>query len=80
MEKLNDHINEEEDEDLPSLESVTDDMESETLAKQFERTKILTPTGAQANNLTQPLFDSVASLTDAPADRISNIMGSFSEE
>lgn len=80
MDNVNKHIDEEEDEDLPSLEAVIEPNDSETLAKRFEQTKILMPTRAHPNAPQQPLFESVVALMEAPIDRISDMMREFPEE
>lgn len=80
MENMNRHIDAEEDEDLPSLEAVIEPNDSETMAKQFEQTKILMPTRAHPGAPTEPFFESVISLMEAPVDRISDIMRRFPED
>ncbi|KAL1952803.1 hypothetical protein VTO42DRAFT_4230 [Malbranchea cinnamomea] len=80
MENVNKHIDEEEDEDLPSLEAVIETDDSETMGKRFDQTKVLMPTRAHPSAPTQPVFESAMSLMQAPIDRISDIMRSFPEE
>lgn len=77
MKSLNTHIDEEEDEDLPSLESVIDPPESEMMSRRFEQTKMLMPTSAYAYSPEHPYFESPVDLIDAPIDRISDIMRRF---
>ncbi|EEP76751.1 predicted protein [Uncinocarpus reesii 1704] len=74
MSKLNQHFDEEQDEDLPSLESVLDEPVSEQISRRFERTKILMPTRAHPNAPTQPFFETVSAFMLAPIDRIADIM------
>ncbi|KAI1908746.1 hypothetical protein LOZ61_005376 [Ophidiomyces ophidiicola] len=74
MTKLNKHIDEEQEEDLPSLESVLDPPESQQISRRFERTKILMPTRAHPNAPTQPYFETAAAFMQAPMDRIADIM------
>ena len=80
METTNRHIDEEEDEDLPSLEAVIEPDDSQSMAKMFEQTKVLMPTRAHPNAPSEPFFQSVISLMEAPIDRISDIMRRFPEE
>ena len=80
MDNLNKHMDEEEDEDLPSLEAVIEPNDSESMAKRFQRTKILMPTRAHPNAPQKPLFKSVVALMEAPIDRISDMMREFPEE
>ncbi|KAF3491100.1 HHE domain-containing protein [Arthroderma uncinatum] len=81
MNKMSTHINEEEDEYLPSLESVLDPVESEQLARTFERTKILMPTRSHPNAVAeQPMFETALALIQAPIDRVADLMRRFPEE
>ncbi|PGH21413.1 hypothetical protein AJ80_03330 [Polytolypa hystricis UAMH7299] len=80
MTHLRQHMEEEEDEDLPSLESVLDNMESEEMSRKFERTKILVPTRSHPSAPTQPFFETVVGLLQAPIDRITDIMRKWPEE
>ncbi|KAK2850593.1 hypothetical protein FQN49_005516 [Arthroderma sp. PD_2] len=81
MDKMNTHINEEEDEYLPSLESVLDPVESEQLARTFERTKMLMPTRSHpAASSDQPMFETALALAQAPIDRVADMMRRFPEE
>nr|KAK2737366.1 hypothetical protein FQN57_007544 [Myotisia sp. PD_48] len=79
MDNLNLHIEQEEDEDLPSLEAVIDDSESEALSNRFERTKVLMPTRAHPSAPTQPFFESAVSLMESPIDKVADIMRRFPE-
>jgi hypothetical protein len=80
MSNLNRHIDEEEDEDLPSLEAVIEPTDSESMANRFERTKILMPTRSHPDAPGQPYFQTVVSLMEAPIDRISDLMRKFPEQ
>lgn len=73
-------MDEEEDEDLPSLESVLDKSESESMAKRFDMTKVLVPTRSHPSAPQQPFFESVVGLLTAPIDRVSDIMRKFPEQ
>ncbi|KAK2747832.1 hypothetical protein FQN55_004708 [Onygenales sp. PD_40] len=79
MTKLNRHIDEEEDEDLASLESVIQPEESESLSQKFERTKMFVPTRAHPDAPQQPMFESVVSFLEAPMDRLQDMMRRFPE-
>ncbi|EAS33331.2 HHE domain-containing protein [Coccidioides immitis RS] len=74
MDNLNKHFDEEQEEDIPSLESVLEPAESETISRRFERTKILMPTRAHPNAPTQPYFETAIAFMQAPMDRIADIM------
>lgn len=80
MERLNKHIEEEEDEDLASLESVIQPEESESLARKFERTKMFVPTRAHPNAPKDPAFESVVSFLEAPIDKLQDMLRRFPEE
>lgn len=71
---LNKHFDEEQDEDIPSLESVLDSSESDRVSRRFERTKILMPTRAHPNAPTTPFFETAVSFMEAPIDHIADIM------
>ena len=77
MENLNKHIDEEEDEDLPSLESVLDPPESEMISRRFEQTKMLMPSSAHPGSPEHPFFESAGDLMEAPIDQVSDIMRRF---
>ncbi|WEW59087.1 hypothetical protein PRK78_004556 [Emydomyces testavorans] len=74
MDNLNRHFEEEQAEDLPSLESVLEPAESEAISKKFERTKVLMPTRVHPNAPTEPFFETAVAFLQAPIDRISDIM------
>ncbi|OJD11487.1 hypothetical protein AJ78_07752 [Emergomyces pasteurianus Ep9510] len=80
MERLNKHIEEEEDEDLASLESVIQPDESESLAQKFERTKMFVPTRAHPHAPKDPMFESVVSFLEAPLDKLQDMLRRFPEE
>ncbi|EEH04475.1 HHE domain-containing protein [Histoplasma capsulatum G186AR] len=79
MERLNKHIEEEEDEDLASLESVIQPDESRSLAKKFERTKMFVPTRAHPHAPKNTTFESVVSFLEAPLDKLEDMMRRFPE-
>ncbi|KAM5449664.1 hypothetical protein MaudCBS49596_004785 [Microsporum audouinii] len=81
MSKMNMHIEEEEDEYLPSLEAVLDPGESQQLAQTFERTKVLMPTRSHPDAaVEQPMFETAVALVQAPIDRVADLMRRFPEE
>lgn len=81
MSKIDTHINEEEDEYLPSLEAVLDPGESQDLARTFERTKVLMPTRSHPTAaVQQPAFETAVALVQAPLDKVADLMRKFPEE
>ncbi|EFQ97739.1 HHE domain-containing protein [Nannizzia gypsea CBS 118893] len=81
MSKIDMHINEEEDQYLPSLEAVLDPGESEKLARDFERTKVLMPTRSHPSAaVEQPMFETALALVQAPIDKVADLMRRFPQE
>ncbi|PGH05650.1 hypothetical protein GX51_02810 [Blastomyces parvus] len=80
MERLNKHIQEEEEEDLASLESVIQLDESESLATKFKRTKMFVPTRAHPHTPKNPAFATVVSFLEAPLDKLEDMLRRFPEE
>ncbi|KAH6844648.1 hypothetical protein B0I37DRAFT_166122 [Chaetomium sp. MPI-CAGE-AT-0009] len=81
---LSAHIEEEEHEDLPALESALTAApaagESESLAKRFGLTKALVPSRSHPSAGENPYFESALGLLAAPIDHIADIMRKFPEE
>lgn len=76
---LSQHIQDEEANDLPMLESQLSEAleESEAMAKRFGRTKMLIPTRSHPSAGENPPFESVMGLLTAPIDRIADMFRKF---
>jgi len=72
MAVLRPHLKDEEDTDMPELEFVLTRAESEDLAKEFKKTKKLSPTRSHpwATSF-QPPFETAFALMTAPIDKVS---------
>jgi len=80
MKNLNQHIKEEESNDLPALEAAIDVKSSESLAKSFKRTKWFLPTQSHPSAPSKPPFETVAGLFAAPIDHLMDVFKKFPEE
>lgn len=77
---LGQHIKEEEKDDLPALESAlakADKGTSESLAKNFGRTKMLVPSRSHPSTGENPLFEGPLGMLAAPIDHIADIFRKF---
>jgi hypothetical protein len=75
---LSQHIKEEEEDDLPALESALSDAKiSETLAKDFSRTKAFVPSRSHPSAGEHPPFETVMGLLTAPIDHIADLFRKF---
>jgi hypothetical protein len=78
---LSQHIKEEEGEDLPMLERALSSSEnrgdSESLAKNFDRTKALVPSRAHPAAGENPWFEGPMGMLAAPIDHIADIFRKF---
>lgn len=77
MADLEEHIIEEEKDDLPALDSAIDEVEAQSLADSFERTKAFVPTRSHPSAPNKPPFETVAGLMAAPLDRLSDLFRKF---
>ncbi|CAI6031142.1 unnamed protein product [Clonostachys chloroleuca] len=79
---LSKHIKEEEDGDLPALESKLDEGqgESEALAKSFEMTKAFVPTRSHPSAGEHPPFETVMGLLTAPIDKVADMFRKFPQD
>jgi len=82
---LGQHIKEEEQDDLPALESKlqTDHQYtgvSESLAKNFGRTKMFVPSRSHPSAGENPAFESVMGMLTAPIDHIADIFRKFPDQ
>ncbi|KAF2123365.1 HHE domain-containing protein [Dothidotthia symphoricarpi CBS 119687] len=78
---LGQHIKEEEKDDLPALERALSSSDnkgvSETLAKNFSRTKMLVPSRSHPSAGENPLFEGAMGLLFAPIDHVADIFRKF---
>jgi len=71
MEELRPHLRDEEETDLPELEAKLSREESADLAKQFSRTKKLSPTRSHPFATSfEPPFETALALITAPIDKV----------
>lgn len=80
MKDLHEHIEHESNEDMPRLEKLLSKEESQALAQQFERTKLITPTRSHPSAPNRPWFENVVALLAAPVDKIGDMLRSFPAE
>jgi len=80
MKDLNEHIKEEENDDLPALESAIQTEESESIAKSFGRTKAFVPSRSHPNAPSKPPFETVVGLMTAPIDHLGDIFRKFPDK
>jgi len=80
MKDLNQHIREEENDDLPALESAIQNDESESIAKSFGRTKAFVPSRSHPNAPNKPPFETVIGLMTAPIDHLGDLFRKFPDE
>ncbi|KAK6355604.1 hypothetical protein TWF696_004703 [Orbilia brochopaga] len=74
---LKQHIEEEERDDLPTLEKALSSDDSESYAKSFERTKKFTPTRSHPSAPDKPPFETVVGLMTAPMDKLADMFRKF---
>ncbi len=76
---LSAHIEEEENSDLPALESALKSAtgESESMAKKFDRTKAFVPSRSHPSAGENPYFESAMGMLAAPIDRIADLFRKF---
>lgn len=77
---LKQHMEQEEQKDMVAIENSLTAEDSEHLARNFERTKVLTPTRSHPGAPDRPPFDTVAGLMAAPLDKIRDIFRKFPHE
>jgi hypothetical protein len=86
--ELEHHIEDEELNDLPNLESAlgsrpirgSSDGSSESLAKKFERTKAFVPSHSHPAAGENPYFESAVGMLAAPIDRIADLFRKFPDD
>ncbi|KAJ5982261.1 hypothetical protein N7451_012361 [Penicillium sp. IBT 35674x] len=73
MEDLDEHIKEEEADDLPKLEAALSQEDSESYAKSFGRTKMFVPSRSHPSAPDKPPFETVVGLLTAPIDHLADL-------
>ena len=74
---LKQHIEEEEQYDLPKLEQAIGADESASIAKSFNRTKKFVPTHSHPSAPDKPPFETAVGLLSAPLDKIKDMFKKF---
>jgi hypothetical protein len=77
---LDQHMQEEENDDLPNWEKELSEAESENLATSFVRTKWFIPTRSHPSAPARPPFETVAGLMAAPIDHLTDLFRKFPKE
>jgi hypothetical protein len=77
MDSFNQHIKEEEEVDLVKLEDVLAKSDSQSLARQFDRTKAFVPTRSHPLSPTKQPFETAVGLMTAPLDRLRDMFRKF---
>ena len=77
---LQEHVKDEETNDLPTLERALSGDATADIAKSFERTKMFAPTRSHPNVPDRPPFETVAGLLAAPIDGLADIFRRFPDE
>ncbi|KAJ5601707.1 hypothetical protein N7510_011241 [Penicillium lagena] len=73
MEDLSEHIKEEETNDLPKLEELLSQEESEGYSTSFGRTKMFVPSRSHPSAPDKPPYETVVGLLAAPIDHLSDL-------
>jgi hypothetical protein len=80
MEDLAKHIKEEEEHDLPALDTILSAEDSESIAKSFGRTKAFVPSRSHRSAPSKPPFERAAGLLAAPIDHLADLFRKFPDE
>lgn len=80
LKDFEEHLKDEEMNDLPKLENALAVAESQALAQDFERTKMFVPSRSHPGSPRKPPFETVAGLLTAPIDRLGDIFRKFPTE
>ncbi|RVX71283.1 hypothetical protein B0A52_04857 [Exophiala mesophila] len=75
--ELSKHIDEEEAQDLPALENVLPEGDSQAMSKSFGRTKMFVPTRSHPTAPDKPPFETVVGLMAAPVDKLTDLFRRF---
>jgi len=70
----------EEHEDLPALEQVLEESESQDLAMSFARTKHFVPTHSHPDAPNKPPYETVAGMLSTPMDKMKDMFRKFPKE
>jgi hypothetical protein len=73
MKDLSEHIKEEEETDLPTLEDALPADESEKLSKSFGRTKMFVPSRSHPSAPSKPPYETAVGLLAAPIDHLADL-------
>ncbi|KAI1213305.1 uncharacterized protein F4807DRAFT_410507 [Annulohypoxylon truncatum] len=77
---LQQHVKDEEEHDLPQLESKLDEDSLLKLSRSFERTKLFVPTRSHPMAPNVPPFETAVALLSAPIDKVADIFRKFPKE
>ncbi|KFY31911.1 hypothetical protein V493_00689 [Pseudogymnoascus sp. VKM F-4281 (FW-2241)] len=80
MSNLSNHIKEEEEHDLPALDSKLSAEDSESMAKSFGRTKAFVPSRSHPSAPDKPPFETAVGLLAAPIDHLADLFRKFPDE
>ncbi|KAF7959339.1 hypothetical protein EAE96_000959 [Botrytis aclada] len=80
MKNLNEHIEGEESNDLPALESALNKNESQAIAESFGRTKAFVPSRSHPSAPSKPPFETVVGLLTAPIDHLGDLFRKFPDK
>ena len=80
MSDLDAHIKEEENDDLPALETALQTADSESMAKSFGRTKAFVPSRSHPSAPDKPPFETVVGLMAAPMDHLADLSRKFPDK
>jgi len=79
MSNLSEHIQSEEENDLPKFEQAITPSLSASLAQQFELTKMLVPTQSHSNTHHKMPFQTVGEFLGAPLEKIQDLLDQYSD-
>src|SRR3990167_1194937 len=77
---LNEHMQKEEEEQIPEFERVTDSQVLKDLAKKFEHRKKIVPTRPHPNAPTTPYLETLVGLIAAPIDKVSDLFRDYPDQ
>jgi hypothetical protein len=80
MVDLAEHINEEEEQDLPALDRELSAEDSSNMAKSFGRTKAFVPSRSHPTAPDKPPFETAVGLLAAPIDHLADLFRKFPDE
>lgn len=80
LDLLHHHIEHEKNEDMPRLEGLLSRAESEDLARQFQRTKLITPTRSHPGAPNSLIPETLAGLLIAPVDKLRDLLADWPNE